>query len=301
VDPVDSWASTPSVRQVDVPGRGSPLVWECTGPPAAPTVVLLHGVTMTAELGWSPIISRLADRYRVVAPDLRGHGDGVPRGPGRFSLEECADDVAGLIDALDLGPVIACGYSMGGTVAQLLWRRHPQRVAGLVLCATARNVQGSPFEKIASLALAGITSSVQWHPAAHILTAEVLGRRLLGRLDDPATRTWSQRQLNRTSLLSALSAMHAVSDFTSHEWITQVDVPTAVVVTTEDRLVPESRQRRLAAAIPGADTVELVADHGVCVSDPDQFGAAVLEACRLVVARRYPAEGAPAGTRPTAT
>ena len=51
-------------------------------------------------------------------------------------LADCADDMAALIDELGTGPVIAVGYSMGGPIAQLLWKRHPEKVAGLVLCAT---------------------------------------------------------------------------------------------------------------------------------------------------------------------
>ena len=52
-------------------------------------------------------------------------------------LADCADDVAALVEELGTGKVIAAGYSMGGPVAQLLRRRHPDKVAGLVLCATA--------------------------------------------------------------------------------------------------------------------------------------------------------------------
>ena len=54
-----------------------------------------------------------------------------------FRLADCADDLAALLDVLATGPVLVAGYSMGGPVAQLLSRRHPERVAGLVLCATA--------------------------------------------------------------------------------------------------------------------------------------------------------------------
>ena len=83
----------------------------------------------------------------MLALDLRGHGGGPPaRVP--YRLEDCADDVAAVVRALDTGPVIVAGYSMGGMVAQVFWRRHPELTAGLVLCATARNVSGSFLEQL---------------------------------------------------------------------------------------------------------------------------------------------------------
>ncbi len=72
----------------------------------------------------------------------------------------------------------------------------------------------------------------------------------------------------------------ALGRFSSRAWIGGVDVPTAVVVTSRDVLVPTARQRALAAAIPGATVVELDGDHGVFVTDPRAFAAALVEACR---------------------
>jgi 3-oxoadipate enol-lactonase len=71
----------------------------------------------------------------------------------------------------------------------------------------------------------------------------------------------------------------AVSEFTSHSWIGKVDVPTAVVVTARDRIVPASRQMKLARAIPGASVHEVDADHAVCVTAPQLFTQALLQAC----------------------
>jgi 3-oxoadipate enol-lactonase len=280
---LDGAPAVPTVRAVELGGRGTCQVWECGGPPGAPCLVLLHGVTMTAELGWSQIMPALGQHYRVIAPDLRGHGGGIPSGPA-FRLEDCADDVAALADVLGIERLVAVGYSMGGMVAQLLWRRHRALVQGLVLTATARNVRGSPLEQMGSLALPLIASSMSWNPMAAVVTSTALGTSLLGYIDDPTTRLWASRQLGRTSLASALSAAQAVSSFTSHEWIGEVDVPTAVVVTTQDRLVPVSRQRKLAAALPHPTVLELAAGHGVCVTSPGPFGQVILEACQSVLA-----------------
>jgi 3-oxoadipate enol-lactonase len=121
---------------------GALLVWQCAGPHHAETLVLLHGVAMTAELCWFRVLEQLGRQFRIVAPDLRGHGDGIPLGGSRFRLEDSVDDIAALADVLDIKRCAVVGYSIGGMVAQLLWRRHPHLVSGLVLCATARNVRG---------------------------------------------------------------------------------------------------------------------------------------------------------------
>jgi 3-oxoadipate enol-lactonase len=253
-------------------------VWDCAGPCDAPTLMLIHGVTVTAELNWGKIFAPLSRHFRVLAMDLRGHGDGISVG-WRFRLEDCADDVAALAEMLAIDSFVAVGYSMGGMVAQLVYRRHAPMVSGLVLCATARNVLGSPAEKLAALALPPTTIAIRWNPLLQPVSAEFLGLTLLGPVDDPATATWARAQLRRTPLGTALSAIQAVCEFSSHSWISQVDVPTAVVVTTQDRIVPASRQRKLAGAIPGASIHEVDADHAVCITAPQMFAQVLLQAC----------------------
>jgi pimeloyl-ACP methyl ester carboxylesterase len=125
-----------------------------------------------------------------------------------------------------------------------------------------------------------------WNPFLRPVSAEVLGMALLGPVDDPATARWARAQLSRTPLTTAISAIQAVCEFTSHSWISQVDVPTAVVVTARDRIVPASRQLRLARAIPGASIHEVNADHAVCVTAPQVFTQALLQACWSVTPDR---------------
>jgi pimeloyl-ACP methyl ester carboxylesterase len=240
--------------------------------------MLIHGVTVTAELNWGQVFAPLSQYFRVIAMDLRGHGDGIPVGL-RFRLEDCADDLAALAEVLAVGRFVAVGYSMGGMIAQLACRRHSPLVSGLVLCATARNVLGSPAEKLAALALPAAAAAIWWNPLLQPVSAEILGMALLGPLDDRATAAWARAQLRRTPLGTALSAVQAVCEFTSHSWISQVDVPAAVLVTTRDHIVPASRQRKLAAAIPGASIHEVDADHAACITAPQVFAQALLQAC----------------------
>ena len=82
------------------------------------------------------------------------------------------------------------------------------------------------------------------------------------------------------------AALVAVSDFTSHTWIGDVDVPVSVLVTTSDSVVPPGRQMKLADAIPHATVVTIEGDHGVFVESPTLFAQKIVEACEAVKAAR---------------
>ncbi len=275
------WLRLPPGRTIELPHRGKIFVRESDGPAAAPTVLLLHGVTMTADLNWFGAFGKLSRHFRVVAPDLRGHGRTPPR--GRFRLTECADDVAALVGVLGLERVIVVGYSMGGLVAQLLWQRHRSLVSGLVLCATARNFRGSREEGLMSLSLMGFTRAMRFNPFLPMMGSGVLASAILGQVRNPTLRSWAHREMERTSLATTSDAFDEVARFTSHQWIGDVDVPTAVVITLTDHVVPLARQRRLAAAIQAASVHEIEGDHGICLDASDRFGDTVLAACRSVV------------------
>src|SRR3954466_4611469 len=125
----------PLGRRIDLPRRGTTFVREMQGPPGAPTVLLLHGWLASAGLNWFTAFEPLAKHFNVIAPDLRGHARGL-RTRKIFRLADCADDCAATLEQIGTGPVIVAGYSMGGPIAQLLWRRHRDLVDGMVLSAT---------------------------------------------------------------------------------------------------------------------------------------------------------------------
>jgi 3-oxoadipate enol-lactonase len=264
---------------VELPGRGVTRVWEHPGPRGAPTLMLVHGVTLTAALNWSGVMEPLGKHFRIIAMDLRGHGESFSAA-GRFSLEDCADDLADVARLRGVEHLGAVGYSMGGLIAQLLYRRHPALVTGLALCGTARNFRGSPLEQMTALMLPALVAATCWNPLHRAVGAEYLGFSLIGDAPDRQTRDWARRQMRRTSLATALSAIQAVSDFTSHDWAVDIDVPTAVIVPSRDRVVTPSRQHKLAAAIPGAVTYDFDGDHGAFLKEPDVLAGILLEACR---------------------
>lgn len=278
----------PHGRPVDLPGRGSTFVWEKPGPPGAPTVVLIHGLVASGGLNWFPAMGRLAEDFRVVAIDLRGHGRSMRVG-AQFRLADCADDVAALADVLGVDRFIVVGYSLGGPVAQLVWHRHRDRVAGLVLCATSRNFGGTAPERLFFTSLLGGVLGLQlvnmlpgpWRTRP----AEADGHVLPEEDSDPLISRWAIDELRRTDVVAALKAMGSMGRFSSHEWVGSVDVPVAVVITTRDRLVSSGRQIKLARAIPGATLHPVPAGHAACVIGARHFVPVLAEALESVAAR----------------
>jgi 3-oxoadipate enol-lactonase len=267
-------------HEVDLGTHGRTTVRDIPGPPGAVSVMLLHGLGATARLNWGPCFRPLSEHYRVLGLDHRGHGRGLRT--HRFRLEECADDAAAVARVRGLERFIAVGYSMGGPIASLTWRRHPDQVAGLVLCATARHFMPRNVARVARFALPAAARIARIAPTvAH----ERLLQRMLAQIEHPELRERVCREFEGHDPASVIQATHALSGFSSHDWIGSVDVPTAVIVTTRDELVPPDRQLKLAASIPGAEVFEVDGDHAACVARPDQFVSALLAACRSVERR----------------
>jgi pimeloyl-ACP methyl ester carboxylesterase len=269
---------------VELIGRGAPYVRWLPGPAGAPTVLLLHGLTGTADQTWAPSYRALNRHFPVVALDLRGHGGGIPL-DGAFRLEDCVDDVAALIRTLGVGPVIAVGYSMGGAVAQLLWRHHPRLVQGLVLCSTAANFGVGPVERLAAAVTVAAAAALRTVPPLFRIGFDFATSIATRGMDDPE-RQWLNADYGRCSFDTFTSAAAALARFTSRDWVGDVDVPTAVIVTRQDRLIPPTRQRELAGFIPGTVVHEVDGGHGAFVTAPDRFLPVLLLACRTVGERR---------------
>ncbi len=257
----------PMGRRVELPGRGTTFVREVPGPTAdAPTVVLLHGLTASGGLNWFQVFGALGEHYRVLAVDHRGHGRGL-RTRRRFTLADCADDVAALMDVEGIDPAIVVGYSMGGPIAQLLWRRHREKVAGLVLCATSdRFVPGRREQLVFVTAMGALAGTTR---AGDLVTRVPVGwvqRRVPAgvRARPESFRRWARAEMRRHDWRMVAEATGAIGTYDASRWIGDIDVPTAVLVTTEDRAVAPIDQARLALRIPTATMHKVDDGHIVC-------------------------------------
>jgi 3-oxoadipate enol-lactonase len=291
--PTPREADVPSGRMISLPGRGSTFVstaGELDG--ERPPLLLLHALACTAGLTWFTAFPELAAHHPVAMFDQRWHGRGIRAGR-RYRMEDLADDAVAVADALGIERFVPVGYSLGGSVAQLVWKRHPDRVSGLVLAATARSYRGSGVETTffrvlpPLLSPLALTSPPTLHAAA--LDAGLLGAVEGGHLEGPDFHRWALNELRMTSRKTTMNALSALGAFDSSEWIGDVDVPTSVVITLRDKAIRTSRQRALAEAIPHAHVFEVDGGHASLVTHAREFSATLLEACNAVTSGARPA------------
>lgn len=273
----------PSGREIHLPGRGTTFIRELPGPgPDAPVAFLLHGWTATADLNFFAIYHHLAQHMRVVAIDHRGHGRGL-RSRRPFRLADCADDVACLAAELGIERFVPVGYSMGGPIALLTWRRHAAAVCGLVLCATADRFVDTPGERMPFLGLGGLGALSRLAPAStrQWVTQQTFLRRRADRWG-----AWALNEAAKHDWRMVLEAGGALGTFRASDWLHEIDVPTSVVITTRDPVVAPERQYRLAAAISQVQVHTLEAEHDAAVTRAPDLAAAIVSGVRRAHAHR---------------
>lgn len=269
--------SEPIDREVDVPKRGRVSIRQMSGPQGAPTVVLLHGLAATGRLNWFTSVRALAERFNVLVVDHRGHGHGIRT--RHFRLADCADDVVGLVDVLGIESFFAVGYSMGGPIAKLCWSRHPSRVRGLVLCATANHFVMPEARGVASAVFPGMIVAARMAPE---FFRERLIASMLRGVPIGEGRDFAYREMAASDPATVMQAARAVIRFSSRDWASNITVPTAVVITTKDMLVSPRRQYLLAESIPGSKIFEVQGDHLACVRASERFVPKLVKACEYV-------------------
>ena len=282
----------PPGRLVDVPKRGEMLVREVApaGDTSAPTILLMHGWTLCADLNWFALYAALARHGRVIAMDVRGHGRGI-RSEQRFTLEAAADDAVALLDHLDAGPAIVVGYSMGGSIGLLMWRRHPGSVAGLVLQSTALQWRAALHERVLWSSMAGLEYILRFG-VPHGLTERYLRNAAEQNPDLRQVLPWLKAEALRGNPSDLAAAGRGLSAFDARPYAGRIDVPTAVIVSQRDRLIWPDRQRELADAVPDAKVIEIDVAHNGWLVEPDTVCDAIETGIGLVTERLVPRQEA---------
>jgi len=260
-------------RPLRIPGRTvfvgeRELFLRETGPVDGPPLVLVHGWSLDGEMTFHRIIEPLAEHFRVVMPDHRNHGksDWIR---GSFDIADLADETAGVMDAIGLGPATVFGYSLGGMVAQELARRHPGKVERMILGATAAQPIGR-FRPAArgAMWLARAVSRISTQEIA-AGTSHVMLR--AGALD-PEHHRWMRSGLLRRDPTLFYETGHALWRFDSRSWVGKLPHPAMVIIPTKDQVVEPRAQYALAALLPDAEIVELQgARHESILADPDTY------------------------------
>jgi pimeloyl-ACP methyl ester carboxylesterase len=224
------------------------LAYDDYGP--GPVVVLLHGFPLTRKM-WSAQKTSVGSMYRIIAPDLRGHGDSAAP-EGVYTMELMASDVIELLDALQITePVVLGGHSMGGYVALALIARYPQRFRALMLMDT-RSAADSPDAARNREELARAVESTG--DTSHVVAA------MLPKLFSEDTRTnhadlippirTAMQQTSARSVAGALRGMAQRPDRTAE--LGSITVPTLILVGAHDAITPVAEAETMATALPSA-------------------------------------------------
>jgi len=254
--------------------NGVDINYTDTGGNGAP-VLLLHAFPLDSEM-WEPQIESLGDRFRFIAPDLKGFGgSSAPEERSGYSMDGYADDVAGLLDELGVDKVTLAGLSMGGYIALAFLRRHGGRVSALVLADS--RAEADPPEGIEK-------RSGQQELVAKEGTAGLI-EGLAGALLAEATREKKPEVVERAKALmdnppagfiGALEAMKGRPDSTGD--LAGVSVPTLIIVGENDGVTPPDASRKMHEHIAGSRLVVIPeAGHLSNLEAPEAFNGALAE------------------------
>lgn len=253
-------------------------VWQ-SGARERPRIVLLHGWGGTGPANFGFAVDVLSRDWFVTAVDLAGHGHGTRLTFGDVSVEDLAVDVAEKLERAGVtGPSIFVGYSLGGAVAQQMWRNHPERVSGLVLAATATRLSPTP---VAHLALHGWAATTGL--TGPLWGAFGAGARTI--LQFGANRGWNVTNMSGVADHNGPAVQllaRCIANFSSRDWVEEIDVPVGVLICKNDRLVPTVRQHRLAKLTHAVAAIEVPGGHLGFLRNPDIFAGAIRQLARAV-------------------
>lgn len=243
---------------------------EVSGGAGSPVLVLANSLGTDLRV-WDPLVPYLADRFRLVRYDKRGHGL-TDLTPGPYTIAGLADDLAGLLDAAGIGEALVCGLSVGGMIAQQLAASRPDLVRGLVLMDTAHR----------------IGTAETWQQRIDAVT----GPGGIGGIADAVMERWFARDfrerrsdelagwrnmLTRTPVGGYAACCAAIRDADLTASTRALRVPTLCLVGEEDGATPPALVEELSKLIPPASYVTVpAAGHLPCVEQPEEVARAVL-------------------------
>src|SRR5215213_9977434 len=219
-----------------------------TGPADAPVVVLSNSLGATRAM-WDPQVPALAERYRVVTYDTRGHGESpAPAGP--YTLDDLVDDVVALLDEVGAERAHVVGLSLGGMTAMRLAARNPERLHRLAVLCTSAKADPQGFLDRAAAARSGGTA-----PLAPTVVSRWLTPGFAAGQPDLVDRL--EAMIAGADDEGYAACCEVVADMDLRADLGRIAAPTLVVSGAEDPALPPEHQRAIAEGIPGAELLTL--------------------------------------------
>jgi 3-oxoadipate enol-lactonase len=247
---------------------GASIHYELEGPAAAPALLLLHSLGADAGM-WAPQLRGWTQRFRVLRPEVRGHGSSAPGGVPELSIERLARDALAVLDAAQIRCAHWCGLSLGGMTALWAAIHQPERVARLVLCDTSAHLPPpslwqSRLEAARRDGMAALVPGIieRWFTASF-------------RACSPEQVEPIRAMLRRVDPWSYAAACAAIRDMDQRAELGRIGAPTLVVCGEQDPATPLPHSQLLCEGIPGAQLVLLRASHLSNVEAAQDFTAAV--------------------------
>ena len=223
---------------------------------ARPPVILIHGAGGT-HLHWPPEIRRLSNQ-RVFALDLPGHGKSV--GVGKQSVTDYTQNVIDFMHCLGLSAAVIVGHSMGGAIALTLALKHPKCVLGLGLVATGARLRVVP-------AILDSTAN----PGNFSMAIQVITDWAFGSQASPNLKELAAQRMTEIRPTVLHGDFLACDRFDVLDKLDQLQIPTAIICGTEDKLTPPRYSEYLRAHIPTARLHMIeAAGHMVMLEKPDR-------------------------------
>ena len=248
--------------------NGIDFHYDLAGPEGAPTVAFSHSVGSAINM-WEPMMQALTARYRCLRYDTRGHG-GSGASPAAITIDDLADDLVGILDALGIDRAHIAGLSLGGMTGQSVAARYPGRVASLTLIATAAYLPPLDFweKRAATVRAEG--------PAAIVDT--VMGRWFTEpfRNSRPEIVSEIRKLIVATPVAGYAGCCNAIPKINATARLKEITCPILVIVGADDPATPVAMAREIQDNAPGSQLVVLPqAAHLANLEQPAGFTRAL--------------------------
>lgn len=244
-------------------------------------VLFLHGFTSRGS-SWETSVRPIAEKYKVILIDLLGHGDtSKPQDPERYRIENAADDLAHVLQQLNISKVSVVGYSMGGRLAIAFVKRHPAMVEKLVLESSSpglkteqeRQARIEQDENLADTILTkGIPEFVDYWTNIPLFESQK-------RLDEGIqNKVYEERLWNDAlGLANSLKGMGTGAQGSWWEYLPEINCPVLLLTGSLDEKFCRTADEMMNKLKNGTHTTFLNKGHALHVEDPEKFGTIVLE------------------------